>query len=119
MLTTRCSSNEETFTTPGASLQMRAIVAAVTSAATTAATKAVARPVFKFMLGVSGAELVGSWHFKSEDVVGLDPIGRAVDKPGLGAFGLLLGASGLGRLCLPGISRRELAVTHCRTVLSC
>src|SRR5262245_27142332 len=91
-LATLFSSREDTFTTPGASFQMRAMVAAGTSAATTAATKAVARPVLKFTLGVlPRAESVGFWHFESKDIVGLDPVGRAVDEPGFGALGLLLG----------------------------
>src|SRR5262249_46493783 len=88
-----------------------AMVAAVTSAATMAATTAVTRPVLKFMLGSPRAELVGFWHFESQDVVGLEPVGRAVDKSGLGALGLLLGEPDLPFIEI-GFGRCKLGLRH-------
>src|SRR5512144_2339691 len=67
-------------------------VAPVTSAATRAATSAVRRPDLRVMLEISGGlKSVGARHFKSENIVSLDPVRCAVHEPGLGALGLLFG----------------------------
>src|SRR3990170_1602153 len=133
---------EGASTTPGAVRHITVMVAAVTRAATTAATRAVEKPVLSVMRDLRGVRSVGFRDLESQNVVGPDPVRRAVDEPGFGAFGLLLGklqlpfieigfgrcklglrhilllgADGLRPPVLSCIGRGELAVTHCRVVL--